>query len=109
MKSYFMAQIIIALIMGNIMFDSNAHAQPSGDWIDVHFHLVADKGDLESFDEAAQAALRIMDAEGIRTIIIMSPPRPNENFDIESIAAVVKKYSPRIVMFGGGGTLNLML
>ena len=109
MKYDFMLLAILAAIFGNIVLVSNAHAQSSGDWIDVHFHLVADKDDLESFDEAAQSALRIMDAEGIRTIIIMSPPRPHENFDIESIAAVVKKYSPRIVMFGGGGTLNPML
>ena len=99
----------VAIFVGGNLPVSNAHAQPPGDWIDVHFHLVADKDDLDSFDEAARMALRIMDAEDIRTIIIMSPPRPNENFDIESIAAVVKKYSPRIVMLGGGGTLNPML
>lgn len=53
-----------------------AEAQESqGDWIDVHFHLMADKGDLESFDEAARAALQVMDAERIRTIVVMSPPR----------------------------------
>ena len=59
-----------------------ARAQSQGDWIDVHFHLIADKGDLESFDEAARKALQIMDAERIRTIIVMSPPRPRENFDV---------------------------
>lgn len=99
---------LITFLGGSLMI-SVAHAQAKGEWIDVHFHLVADKDDLESFDEAASAALRMMDAENIRTIIIMSPPRPNENFDIESIAAVAKKYAPRIVMFGGGGSLNPML
>lgn len=93
---------------GNLMV-SAARAQAQGDWIDVHFHLVADKGDLDSFDEAARMALQIMDAERMRTIIIMSPPRPRENFDAESLVAVVKKYGPRIVMLGGGGTLNPML
>lgn len=86
-----------------------ASAQTQGDWIDVHFHLVADQGDLESFDEAARMALDSMDAAGMRTAIIMSPPRPKENFDIESIAGVVKQYAPRLVMLGGGGTLNPML
>lgn len=108
-KLYLVLLAIASAFCWSSFYASAAHAQPAGDWIDVHFHLVADKGDLESFDEAAQSALQIMDAEGIRTIIIMSPPRPHENFDIESIAAVVKKYGPRIVMFGGGGTLNPML
>lgn len=86
-----------------------AQAQAAREWIDVHFHLVADKGDLEAFDEAATMALRMMDAENIRTAIIMSPPRSKENFDIESIAAAAKKYTPRLVMLGGGGSLNPML
>lgn len=99
---------LVVLLGGNlIVFD--ARAQSQGDWIDVHFHLIADKGDLESFDEAARAALQIMNAERIRTIVVMSPPRPRENFDIESLADIAKKHGPRIVMFGGGGTLNPML
>lgn len=99
----------LAAMLGGALLSSAAHAQPQDDWIDVHFHLVADKDDLESFDEAAAMALQMMDAEGMRAIVIMSPPRPNENFDIESLAAVARKYAPRMVMFGGGGTLNPML
>jgi predicted TIM-barrel fold metal-dependent hydrolase len=99
----------LVTIAGGILIAPGAQAQSRGEWIDVHFHLVADKNDLESFDEAAQMALRTMEAENIRTIIIMSPPRPKENFDIESIEAVAKKYAPRIVMSGGGGSLNPML
>lgn len=100
---------VLVTVLGGSLMVSDARAQPEGDWIDVHFHLVADRDDLESFDEAARMALAMMDAEGIRTLVIMSPPRPQENFDIESIAGVVKKYGPRIVMLGGGGTLNPML
>ena len=101
--------VALVTLLGGSWIASDAYAQPPGDWIDAHFHLVADKDDLESFDEAARMALQTMDAAGIRTIVIMSPPRPKENFDIESIAGVVKKYGPRIVMLGGGGTLNPML
>lgn len=72
---------LVVLLGGNLLaFD--ARAQSQDDWIDVHFHLIADKGDLESFDEAAGTALQIMNTERIRTIIVMSPPRPRENFDI---------------------------
>lgn len=107
LRSIIFAALI--LFVGGNLFTLDARAQSQGDWIDVHFHLIADKGDLESFDEAAQRTLQIMDAERIQTIVIMSPPRPNANFDIESLADVVKKYGPRIVMFGGGGSLNPML
>ena len=107
LRSVTFAALVILLGSSAITFD--ARAQTQGDWIDVHFHLIANKGDLESFDETARTALQIMDAERIRTIVVMSPPRPRENFDIESLADVVKKYGPRIVMFGGGGSLNPML
>ena len=50
-----------------------------------------------------------MQAESIRTIVVMSPPRPLEGADFESFAEIAKKYAPRIVMLGGGGTLNPML
>lgn len=104
-----LAALAALALLGGAMMASGARAQSQGDWIDVHFHLVADKGDLESFDEAARMALAMMDGERLRTIVVMSPPRPNENFDIESLAEVVKKYGPRIVMMGGGGSLNPML
>lgn len=99
----------LVMLLGGISLAFEARAQSQGDWIDVHFHLIADKGNLDSFDEAAGTALQIMDAERIRTIVVMSPPRPRENFDTESLAHIVKKYGPRIVMFGGGGSLNPML
>lgn len=101
--------VALAVPVGGNFWVSDARAQVQGDWIDVHFHLIADKGDREGFDEAARAALQIMDAERMRTVVIMSPPRPRENFDIESLAEIARKYGPRIVMLGGGGTLNPML
>ncbi len=86
-----------------------ANAAPQGDWIDVHFHLIANPGDLAGFDEAARAALQIMDAERIRTIVVMSPPITLETSDFEILANIAKKYGPRIAIFGGGETLNHML
>lgn len=99
----------LVVFLGGNLIVLGARAQSQGDWIDVHFHLIADKGDVDSFDEAARRALQIMDAERIRTIIVMSPPRPGENFDVESLADIAKKYGSRIAIFGGGGTLNPML
>lgn len=103
------ASAALAALVGCGVAVANPRMQAAGGWIDVHFHLIADKGDLEGFDEAARKALQIMDANGIRTIVVMSPPRPRMNFDLESLAEVMAKHGPRIVAFGGGGTLNPML
>ena len=96
-------------VLGCALMGSAPHAQGQGDWIDVHVHLFADKGSLADFDEAARKALQIMDAERIRTMFVMSPPRAREGPDTESLAEITKKYGPRIAMLGGGGTLNPML
>ena len=78
-------------------------------WIDVHFHIVADQGDLEGFDKGAQAAIKVMDKAGIDRVLTMPPPRPRQNFDIESISHIKEKYGSRIHIIGGGGTLNPMI
>lgn len=99
----------LVAVLGCTLMGSAPHAQGQGDWIDVHVHLFADKGALADFDEAARKALQIMDAERIRTILVMSPPRAREGPDTESLTEITKKYGPRIAMLGGGGTLNPML
>jgi len=88
---------------------SSSDARPGDGWIDVHFHIVGNKDDLQGFDEAAQRALDIMKQNGMSRIVVMPPPRPHYNFDIESIAALSKKYGPRISVMAGGGSLNPMM
>lgn len=99
----------LILIIGCAWMTSPVHAELQGEWIDVHVHLIADKGSLDDFDEAARAALQFMDNNNIRKMVVMSPPRPKENFDIESLEGVMTKYGERIVVMGGGGSLNPML
>ncbi len=94
--------------VGELASDYSELKEKAG-WIDVHFHLVANKGDLEGFDEAAQRAIKIMDEAGIARIIAMPPPRPRQNFDVESISGLAEKYGSRITIIGGGGTLNPMI
>jgi predicted TIM-barrel fold metal-dependent hydrolase len=101
------AALVVAF--GFTVMGSVPHAQGQGEWIDVHVHLFADKGARADFDEAARQALQIMDAEHIRTMLVMSPPRAREGPDIESLAALMKQYGPRLAMLGGGGTLNPMV
>jgi Amidohydrolase len=72
-------------------------------------HLFANPEALADFDEAARQALQIMNAERIRTMLIMSPPRVRPGPDTESLAALTDQYGPRLAMLGGGGTLNPVL
>lgn len=88
---------------------TSSDVRPEDGWIDVHFHVVGNKGNLEGFDAAAQRALKIMGQNGMSRIVVMPPPRPHYNFDIESIAALAKKYGPRISVMAGGGSLNPMM
>ncbi len=74
----------------------------------MHVHLIANES-TESFDDAARAALAMMDADGIATIVAMSPPRPRASSDFDYLARIAKKYAPRIVVLGGGASLNPML
>jgi predicted TIM-barrel fold metal-dependent hydrolase len=100
---------VLVAVLGCTVMASPPPVERRGEWIDVHVHLFADKGALADFDEAARTALQIMDAERIRTMLVMSPPRAREGPDTESLAEVARKYGTRIAMLGGGGTLNPML
>lgn len=82
------------------------HAKADKGWIDVHFHIVGDKGEQGGFEQAAKRALEIMDENGMDKIVVMSPPRPFQGFDIEELISIQKRYAPRIAVMGGGGTLN---
>jgi predicted TIM-barrel fold metal-dependent hydrolase len=84
-------------------------AQADKGWIDVHFHIVGDKGENEGFLEAAEKTIELMDDHGIEKVIVMSPPRPFQSFDIDELEGIQKKYGARVAIIGGGGTLNPML
>ncbi len=87
----------------------NGEVPAKDGWVDVHFHLIADTGDLDGFDRAARKAIGVMDKAGIGKIIAMPPPRPRRNFDVESLKNLAEKYAARIAFMGGGGSLNPMI
>ncbi|MGH6689950.1 MAG: amidohydrolase family protein [Gammaproteobacteria bacterium] len=101
--------VVMVAAFGCTVTGSVPSAEGPGEWVDVHVHLFADKGALADFDDVARQALRIMDAERIRTMLVMSPPRVREGPDTESLAELTKRYRPRLAMLGGGGTLNPMV
>ena len=78
-------------------------------WIDVHFHIVSDKDDINGINEAAQRTLEVMEQSGMSKILVLPPPRPHPNYDIETIKHLQSKFSGKMYVIGGGGTLNPMI
>ena len=97
----------IVFVSMNMIFAGYVRADDG--WIDVHFHVVGDKGEISGFEKVSKKLLKIMNKSGIDKAIIMSPPRPFQSFDIEELLVIQKKYPSRIAVMGGGGTLNPML
>lgn len=96
---------VLLLCLTSISFAASFPNKKQG-WIDVHFHIVGNKGDTASFDRAAELTLAIMNRLNLGKVIIMSPPRPQQNFDIESIRQIAIEYPNRFAFLAGGGTLN---
>src|SRR5690349_5141507 len=76
-------------------------------YIDVHAHL--DENDV---DGSMQSAVRAMPEENLSRIVFMPSPftlADANRFDVERLAPAAKKYSGKIAVLGGGGTLNPMI
>ena len=69
----FLAAIFIGLFSGFILFHggislvSDARAQQR-DWIDVHFHLIANKGDLKT----SRFCRRTVGADGVNRNVVVA-------------------------------------
>jgi uncharacterized protein (TIGR03067 family) len=76
-------------------------------WIDVHTHLIGDRGDYRG---AVAAALAAMDDAGIEKIVVMPPPHVSggRTWDLEAFLPVLAPRA-RFAFLGGGGTLNPMI
>lgn len=79
------------------------------DWIDVHFHVVGDEGKKKTFASAADQLVAMMDRYNMERVIVMSPPRPFQSYDIDELVEIHKRYPERVAFLGGGGTLNPMI
>lgn len=78
-------------------------------WIDVHYHVVGDKGEMAGFAAAIEDVKSIMEESNMSSILIMSPPRPFKGFDIDELLQVQKQAPDNIFIMGGGGSLNHLL
>lgn len=78
------------------------------EWIDVHVHAMAPRGD---YPAAFSAALAAMDEAGISKTVLLPPPqgRGNQMYDAETLAAAVRGNPARFAFLAGGGSLNVML
>ena len=76
-------------------------------YIDVHTHL-----DESNPGGSMQSAIRAMPEENLAKIVFMPSPftlADANRFDVERLLPAAQKYSGKIAVLGGGGTLNPML
>lgn len=79
--------------------------------VDTHSHII-NEGRSTDFAGSLAAAIARMDESGIRTAIVMPPPMPPGHrgiYDLDAYAGAAAAYPQRILLAGGGGTLNAML
>jgi hypothetical protein len=82
------------------------------DIIDTHSHIQSGGQRRTDFRGSLDAALHRMDQYGIHRMIIMPPPMVTETlaaYDIESYGFATEAYAGRILLGGGGGSLNVMI
>lgn len=80
--------------------------------IDTHSHIQNGGRRGTDFSGSLAAALRRMDRDGIRRIVIMPPPMAAGTpgtYDIESYGFAKQSYAGRILPGGGGGSLNAII
>lgn len=106
------ALAIAGAIAANVSALAEGPASGTG-WIDVHVHLIGGRGPVgQDYQGAVEAALTVMEQEGIRKMIVMPPPQVQGNpppFDSDSFATALKRHPSRFAFLGGGGSLNPML
>jgi len=76
-------------------------------FVDLHTHL--ETGDLAA---GVQAALRAMPRENAARLVFQPPPFTTDEparYDAELLLPVIQGHEDRLVVFGGGGTLNPMI
>lgn len=65
-----------------------------------------------NYDQEMAAAVERMDRYGIQRMLLMPPPAAANTlnaYDIGDLQSAAKKYSNRISLIGGGGSLNMMI
>ena len=80
--------------------------------VDTHGHIQNGGKRGTDFRGSFDAALHRMDESGIRRIVIMPPPMVAGTpgaYDIESYGFAKQAYAGRILLGGGGGSLNAMI
>ena len=83
--------------------------------IDVHVHLSGHPSTSKKErlavdrDRAADIAVSHMDANHVRTSIVMPTPTTNARLDYRSLITQAKRYPERLMVLGGGALLNPMI
>ena len=84
-------------------------------YLDTHNHLVGQRSSRfgePDYDEAVEAALGAMNKLGVKKMLIMPQPFPDDHpqmYDYRVLDRIVSKNPTRFGFLGGGGTLNPMI
>ena len=105
-------QFIAVVLAASMASAPGTYAQPAARipprWIDVHLHLIGERGPRGDFAGAIASAIEAMDRFGIATAIVLPPPQIDEQmrYDAPAFVAALQRYRGRFAYLGGGGTLN---
>jgi predicted TIM-barrel fold metal-dependent hydrolase len=103
----FLLAVVSAFAFMPVVGTQDAHVPAASPYIDVHTHL-----EREVAEKAVELAADAMANDNRAQYFFLPSPFDKEgpaSFDIELLKRVSTKYGSRIVVMGGGGTLNPMI
>lgn len=97
-----------AICLSLVLVAAPSAGQSPG-FIDTHSHILNAGRRGPDFRGSLDAAIQRMNQHGIRRIIVMPPPMVDRTYEIESYRFANQAYAGRILLGGGGGSLNVMI
>jgi hypothetical protein len=103
------AAVALAIAIGAVA--TTVVAAPP-EWIDTDVHLAGGATADSDIQEAARAAVEVMDRSHLRAMVVVPMPHTGGSAaapDHEQFLAAVRNYPRRFAFLGGGGSLNRIL
>lgn len=117
-RLFFLMAIVFSIIFIGLFSLNSAHSATTsagyGTYIDVHLHFSNQAMNFrdQDFMTCADNMIALMDQYGIQKAVVMPQPRlfgQKGFYDYTKILPALRKYPERLLLGGGGGTLNSMI